>query len=74
MDRKSYERYKIYKSVENDKPRFEAYAKMSYKCSCGHTITIPATMKKRLCSYCGKWVFKNKKDEFMYRAKEKLKK
>lgn len=28
---------------------------------------------KVFCTYCGHWVFKNKKDEFMYRLKETMK-
>lgn len=43
-----------------------------YYCHCGHSVVILPNEKKVFCSYCGHWVFKNKKDEFMYRMKEKL--
>lgn len=74
MDKKQYESYKIYKKVKEDSKRFRAYANNTYKCECGHSIVIPKTLEKRICSHCGKYVFKNKKDEFIFRTKEKLKK
>jgi hypothetical protein len=46
--------------------------KVQHKCKCGHTVTIPDFAEKNLCSYCGTYVFKNKKDEFSYRMKEQL--
>ena len=45
----------------------------TYKCKCGHSISIKPCEKKVLCHWCNKWVFKNKEDEFKYRLKEKMK-
>jgi ribosomal protein S27AE len=42
------------------------------ECKCGHIIYV--YKDKRICSNCGKYVFKNKEDEFKYRLNEKLKK
>lgn len=51
---------------KRDTKIFNEIAKYKVKCSCGHTF---ATMKdKDLCSWCGKYVYKDKKTEF----KEKL--
>ena len=53
---------------------FESMNECSYKCPCGKTVMMTSKMDKVVCSACGKYVFKNKKDEFLYRAKEKMKK
>lgn len=39
-------------------------------CQCGHSILIPPQIDKKVCTWCGRYVFKNKKDEFKYRMKE----
>ena len=49
---------------------FETYNKETFKCSCGHSVAIPYNMGKRLCTYCGKYVFRDKQEEFKYRLKE----
>ena len=49
------------------------YAKVKYQCkNCGHKVVIPYWVDKQLCDWCGHYVFKNKKDEDLYRIKEKL--
>lgn len=49
------------------------YEKVKYQCKhCGHKVVIPYWVDKQLCSWCGNYVFKNKKDEDLYRIKEKL--
>lgn len=52
----------------------EEYDKVKYRCRCGHRVIIPNKIDKNICSWCGNYVFKNKKDEFEYRIKEKLQK
>ena len=44
-----------------------------YKCKCGHTSIIPYNSDKILCKWCHNYVFKDKKAEFMYRVKERIK-
>ena len=51
---------------------FNTYREHSYKCNCGHTVVIPKYLDKIVCNYCGKYVFRNKRDEFVYRFKEVL--
>ena len=46
----------------------------SVKCKCGHTIAMNPKLNKEICSWCGNYVFKTKKDEFDYRTKGMLKK
>ena len=51
---------------------FDNYSKVKYKFSCGHSVIIGANYDKIVCRFCGKYVFKNKKDEFLYRLKERM--
>ena len=39
-------------------------------CSCGHSVIMPIRKDKIICRWCGKYVFKNKRVEFIYRVKE----
>lgn len=45
-----------------------------FYCNCGHSILIYPPATKRICSWCGHYVFKDKNEEFRYRLKEQLKK
>lgn len=48
--------------------------KVKYTCKhCGRRAIIPQWETKKLCKWCGNYVFKNDKDEFNYRMKERLK-
>ena len=49
-------------------------AKHKYKCKCGHKVFIDKSRTKAVCDWCGKYVFKNKKDEINKRINENLKK
>lgn len=51
----------------------DEYDKVKYRCKCGHRVIIPEWIDKQLCSHCGNYVFKNKKDEFKFRMMEKIK-
>lgn len=50
----------------------EEYDKVKYKCRCGRRVVISNNQDKQLCDWCGHWVFKDKKDEFKYRMKERM--
>lgn len=59
-----------YKEIEKqDQERAKA---RQYCEHCGHSILIPVTTKKRLCTHCGNLVFKSKNEEFKHRLKEEL--
>ena len=62
---------KFYTEKEWDRMTKE-YDKTSYACSCGHKVQIPNWKDKILCSWCKKYVFKSKKDEILFRIKEKI--
>ena len=36
-----------------------------YTCECGHRVFIDNSRKRKICTWCGRFVYKNKKDEFM---------
>lgn len=42
----------------------------SVKCKCGHTVLVPRRIDKKICTWCGNYVFRNKEDEFKYRLEE----
>ena len=52
----------------------DEYAKVKYPCKCGRKVVIPAWVERQLCDWCGIWVYKDKKTEFKYKLKEKVKK
>lgn len=44
------------------------------KCKCGHTNTMSAKEEKKICNWCGNYVFRNKQAEFEYRLRERINK
>lgn len=57
-----------------DSDYLSTLAKVKYRCKCGHKVIIPAGVKKLLCSWCGHYVFADKKEEFKAKFNEALKK
>lgn len=51
-----------------------ALEEVKVKCKCGHKVIIPKWVDRNLCSWCKHYVFRDKKVEFEYRVKEKLRK
>lgn len=58
---------KEYRNMQNE------YDKVKYTCQCGHKVVIPYNVDKKVCSWCKRYVFKCKKDEVLYRIKERMK-
>lgn len=50
--------------------RVNEISKYKYYCKCGHSVIIYPMegRNKKICSWCGNWVYVNKKEEF----KEKI--
>lgn len=66
----------ITKNIKEQTRYFEEIAKHKYKCkNCGHTVIIfPMEHKiKKLCKWCGEYVYINGKEEFKDRMRGKLK-
>lgn len=36
-----------------------------YKCKCSHTVLVGKNYRYTICNWCGRKVYKNKKDEFI---------
>lgn len=62
-----------YLSIKELSKLSDELAKVMYKCKCGHKVVIAHNKDKMICSWCGSYVFKDKKREFEYRLKEKIK-
>lgn len=57
----------------HDAKLFKRLQTNRFYCSkCGHTVIMMPTTEKKMCTWCGTWVFRNKIDEFKYRVKERL--
>lgn len=50
------------------------YTKNSIKCKCGHSISFSSCEERKLCSWCGNFVYKNKRDQFKYDLTKELNK
>ena len=55
-----------------EKKRYEIIREHSKYCKCGHTVIL-YNVDRVLCSWCGHWVYKDDKTEFMYKMKERMK-
>lgn len=55
--------------IQADIKKSEYMAQIRMYCKCGHSIIMPKYLDKRLCDWCGHWVYRTKEIEF----KEKLK-
>lgn len=61
------------KIYELDTIRFKKYTAESIKCkNCGHIMFFESDRK--LCTFCGCWVYKNEKIEFKYKFNQISKK
>lgn len=58
-------KYKKFKETKDYK-RFDSYQKEITKCKCGHSVFLPVYEPVKICSFCGKIVYKNDKVKFKY--------
>lgn len=49
------------------------YDRVKILCSCGHKNVIPVWVDRNVCSWCGKYVYRNKRLEFEEKLKQALK-
>lgn len=67
----------MYKYLDNDyksvDKRESKRTESKITCKCGHRILM-GLEERKVCSWCGNYVFKTKEDEFKYRLEEKMKK
>ena len=55
---------------KDDTKMLDMFTQHRYPCKCGHKVTI-FKEKKKLCTWCGRYVYKDKKMEFKDRLKER---
>ena len=65
--------YKYY-SVKDVEKLSKEKAKYKFYCKCGHPVTIyPFEHRNsKICSWCGRLVFVNKKEEFKYKLQKEM--
>ena len=57
------------KQIKKDVAKGVLYFQSCVKCeNCGHSINLDGK-DKRICEWCGRYIFKDKKTEFLYRMK-----
>lgn len=63
------------KTYSSDSKRFNEVTKYKVYCKCGHgTVFYPMEHKeKKICSWCGYYVYKDKQTEFINRLNRLLK-
>lgn len=63
----------FWKDTKEYERRADELDKVKIICSCGHRVIVPMYAKKKLCDWCGYWVYRDKKEEFRDRLKQKMK-
>lgn len=48
------------------------YSNYKVRCDCGHSIFMPHGTIKKICNYCGKYVYESKRAEFKDKLKKQL--
>ena len=51
------------------KRQTEEYDKVKVRCTCGHRVVIPYWRTRQLCTWCKRYVYRDKKDEFKDRIR-----
>ena len=60
-------------TIKEDTRYFTERSKYKIKCKCGHTETIKPKAKKKLCSWCGNYIYREAKEEFKNALLRRLK-
>lgn len=55
---------------DDDNKYFKEILKLKVMCKCGHNQLVASD--KAICDWCGRWVYRDKKQEFRERVKEKI--
>lgn len=62
-----------YKMSLTSIPKYqEAIQQNLFQCACGRKEYIPRHKKRTICTWCGKWIYRDKKEEFKDRMRSAL--
>lgn len=61
-----------WKSFNYQKKLDKVYEDNRFYCLCGHSVAILPNEKRVLCTHCGHWVYRDKKEMFKERLRGKL--
>lgn len=61
------------KTYKEDTKYFDEIAKHKYLCECGHSVLITGKNIKRLCDWCGHYVYISEKEKKRDNFKKKMK-
>lgn len=63
-------------NYKNDTKLMNMYTEITVYCStCGHPMLFPAFgSDRKVCKWCGHYVYRNEKTKFQYKVKEEIKK
>lgn len=62
-----------WRTFKHDNKKFKSLAKNRFYCYCGHSVIINPPETRGLCTHCGHWVYKDKRQYFKERMKGYLK-
>lgn len=68
MNNYSYEKFR---NKKEEKKYADSITKSTVKCKCGHSIVMP-NADRTICTWCGSWVYRNAKIEFVYNLKKAM--
>lgn len=60
-------------TIQEFERQADEYDKVKIRCKCGHRVIVPMWVDKKICSWCGHYVYRNKQLEFKEKLKEKRK-
>lgn len=65
--KKSLGKYPMFSDVEKI---IQERTDNTIKCKCGNSLSMPASMDKKICSWCGKTVYNKTKNHFKYKLRK----
>lgn len=60
-------------SKKENKKLTEAYAKLTIRCKCGHSIIITKQNPVKICSHCGNIVYRDPREYFKWKLNSQKK-
>lgn len=55
-----------------EEKRYDVVTDNTIICKCGHSVFVPHYVRRRLCDWCNRWVYRDKKEEFKDKMQSEL--